>query len=102
MRGAEETRGCGDGLGVPPRAAIETHIPQSRLLLAAGVGVLPVIQHYGHAGLHSGHGIEAALPGGVKPGRLELQLVVAGHLDEGAPAESSFETSSEPGEKDTW
>lgn len=70
----------------------------------AGVHAVSIVgvQHHGHAGVHPGHSVEAALPCGVEPGCLQLQLLVAGHLNEGAPAQSSLEASSEPRRKEAW
>lgn len=70
----------------------------------AGVHAVSIasVEHHCHAGVHPGHSIEAALSGGVEPGCLQLQLVIAGHLNEGAPAEGSLEASSEPRRKEAW
>lgn len=37
------------------------------------------------------------MPGGVEPGGLELQLIIARHFDERTPAKGSLEASSKPG-----
>lgn len=63
------------------------------LVVVVPVGV---VEGQGRAGLQARDGVHAALASGVEAGHLELQLVVGGHLDEGAPTESAFEPSAEP------
>lgn len=54
-----------------------------------------VVDHH-HGGIHASQRVHAALARGVEPRRTQVQLVVARNLDEGAPAERSFEASSKP------
>ena len=63
-----------------------------------GVTLGGVVHHHG-VGVHAGQGVHAALPRRVQAGGLQLQLVVAGHLDERAPAECPLEPRPEPGER---
>lgn len=60
--------------------------------------VYRVIHHY-HGGIHARQGVHAALAGRVEARGPQLQLVIAGHLDKGAPAERLLEAGPEPGGK---
>lgn len=92
---AYETWGGGGRLGIPAGAAIGACVSWCRSLLLAGFGVDRVagVKHHCH-GLHSRHSVQAALPGWVEPGGLELQLIIARHFDERTPAKGSLEASS--------
>lgn len=78
-------------------AVVGTWVFGQRPFLPAGLGWVPVIgiKQHGHR-LHPAHGVQTALPRGVKPGGLELQLVVGRHLDERTPAKCSLEACAEP------
>ena len=57
---------------------MEAGLSWLRSLLPTGLGAVGVagVTHHCH-GLHSGHSVQAALPRRVKPGSLELQLIIA-------------------------
>lgn len=97
---AYETWSGGGRFGIPAGAVSEAWVSWSCSLLPTGFGILGVagIKHHCQ-GLHSGHSVQAALPGRVKSGGLELQLIIARHLDERTPAKCSLETSSKSKEK---
>lgn len=63
---------------------------------APTVAVRRVVNHQ-HGGVHPGQRVHAALAGRVEPRGAQLQLIVAGHLDERTPAERSLEARSKPG-----
>lgn len=91
---------CGGGrFGIPAGAAVEVWLSWRYSLLLTGFGVVHIIgvKHHCH-GLHPGHSVQAALPSRVKPGGLELQLIIARNFDERTPAKCSFEASSKSGE----
>lgn len=94
---AYETGGGGGRLGIPAGAAIGAWVSWCCSLLLAGFGADRVagVKHHCH-GLHPRHRVQAALPGGVEPGGLELQLIIARHFDERTPAKGSLEASSKP------
>lgn len=81
--------------------AIGIGVSGHRPLLAAGFGWVSIIgvKQHGHR-LHPAHGVQAALSCGMKPGGLELQLIVAGDLDERTPAKCSLEACAESGKKE--
>lgn len=62
---------------------------------SAAVAVSWVVNHH-HGGIHSCQRVHTALPCWVKPGGAEFQLIVAGHLDEGAPTKRPLEACSKP------
>lgn len=90
----------GGRFGIPAGAAAEAWISWSRSLLLTGFGVVCItgLKHHCH-GLHPGHRVQAALPSGVKPGGLELQLIGARNFNERTPAKCSLEASSKSEEK---
>lgn len=55
-----------------------------------------VVNHHGGR-IHSGQRVHAALTCRVEPRGAQLQLIVAGHLNERAPTECSLEARSKPG-----
>ena len=69
-------------------------------LSSTGFGVICItrVKHHRH-GLHPGHSIQAALPSRVKPGSLELQLIIARNFNERTPAECSLEACSKSEER---
>lgn len=64
-----------------------------------GVALGRVVNHH-HGGIHSGQRVHAALARRVQPCGAELQLIIAGHLDERAPTKCPFEAGSKSGA--TW
>lgn len=68
----------------------------SRAAAGAAIALSRVVDHH-HGGIHASQRVHAALARRVKPRGTQIQLVVARDLDEGAPAECSFEASSKPG-----
>lgn len=100
MRWAYETWGGGGRLGIPLGAAIEARISWSCSPLPAGFGIVWVSGVKCHChGLHPGDCVQAALPRGVKPGGLELQLIITRNFNERTPAKRSLEASSKSEEK---
>lgn len=95
-----ETGSGGGRFGIPAGAAPEAWISWSCSLLPTGFGVVCItrLKHHRH-GLHPGHRVQAALPSGVKPGGLELQLIIARNFNERTPAKRPLEASSKSEEK---
>lgn len=62
---------------------------------ATAIALGRVVDHH-HGGIHASQRVHAALTRRVKPRGAQIQLVVARNLDEGAPAEGSFEAGTKP------
>lgn len=71
--------------GLPSRGNSSTAVALGRVV------------HHHHGGIHSGQRVHAALACWVQPRGAKFQLIVAGHLDEGAPTKRPLEASSKPG-----
>lgn len=69
---------------------------QREFLGRAALTLGGVVNHHG-GGVHSGQRVHAALTRRVEPRAAQLQLVVAGQLNERTPTERSLEARSEPG-----
>ena len=91
----------GGRFGIPAGTATEAWVSWGCSLLSTGFGVVWVagLKHHCHR-LHPGHRVKAALPSRVKPGGLELQLIIARNFNERAPAKCSLEASSKSEEKE--
>lgn len=97
---AYETWSGGARFGILAGAAIEAWVSWRHSLLPTRSGVICItrVKHHRH-GLHPGHSVQAALPSRVKPGSLELQLIIARNFNERTPAECSLEACPKSEEK---
>lgn len=87
------------GCHVAPLPARERGLPTGVTATAAAAiaaSVLSQVVNHHHGGIHASQRVHAALARRVKSRGAQIQLVVARHLDEGAPSERSLEAGSEP------